>query len=143
MKEIFELLCGILYLIGLPFGWSYQETSIYICIYLWPILCCISTFPNIIMAILITIKHKIKGILILFISLIYSFYYIFYAKFFINRYGIDVPNAFNKCMIDLKFISDQLGITYEELNILIYVILFSIIIIINYIIYRILKNLNK
>lgn len=45
MELLFQILCGLLYLVGIPFGWSYQETSIYVCIYLWPTICTLSTIP--------------------------------------------------------------------------------------------------
>ena len=38
MSEVFYLLCGLLYLIGLPLGWNYEDTSVYICIYAFPVL---------------------------------------------------------------------------------------------------------
>lgn len=36
---IFGFLCGMLYLVGLMFGFTYEEISVYICIYGWPALC--------------------------------------------------------------------------------------------------------
>ena len=38
MEYIFQILCGMLYLFGLLFGWNYQETSVYVCIYAFPFL---------------------------------------------------------------------------------------------------------
>jgi len=140
MKELFTFLCGILYLIGYPFGWSYEETSIYICVYLWPILCCFSTIPILVISILSIAKHKICGIILSVLSIVYNLYYVFYCNLIIERYSITNPNSFMKCMLDLKAISESLKISYEALNIYIYVVLFLFIIITNYIIYRIIKH---
>ena len=38
MEYIFQILCGMLYVFGLLFGWNYQETSVYVCIYAFPFL---------------------------------------------------------------------------------------------------------
>ena len=142
MKELFTFLCGILYLIGYPFGWSYEDTSIYICIYLWPILCCISTLPLWIVSIIHI--NKIKGIIFTILSSIYSLYYIYYTNLVIARYSIDNKNSFMNCMLDLKILAERLNISYEELNIFIYVILFIGIILFNFILYKIVKFiLNK
>jgi hypothetical protein len=42
-------------------------------------------------------------------------------------------------MLDLQMIAKQAGITYEELNIYIYVVLFAAIMAFNYTVYRIIK----
>ena len=136
IEGLFNLLCGFLYLIGIPFGWSYQDTSIYVCIYLWPILCCLSTLPILYISVLTIRKHKIVGMILMLLSGMYSFYYVFYTHFIISRYGFGVPNAFNKCMIDLKFIAEQTRLSYAEINIFIYVVLFLGIISFNYLIFR-------
>lgn len=139
MTELFELLCGLLYLVGYPFGWTYQETSIYICIYLWPILCCLSTVPIIMVSLSCIVKHKISGIMFTLFSIVYLMYYIFYTNLAISRYSINNANSFNNCMLDLQMIAKQAGITYEELNIYIYVVLFAAIMAFNYTVYRIIK----
>ena len=139
MTELFQLLCGLLYLVGYPFGWTYQETSIYICIYLWPILCCLSTVPIIFVSLSCIVKHKISGIVLTLLSVVYSMYYLFYTNLVIDRYNISNVNSFNNCMLDLQMIARQTGVTYEALNIYIYVVLFIIIMTINYTIYRTIK----
>lgn len=139
MTELFQLLCGLLYMVGYPFGWTYQETSIYICIYLWPILCCLSTVPIIFVSLSCIVKHKISGIVLTLLSVVYLMYYLFYTNLVIDRYNISNVNSFNNCMLDLQMIARQTGVTYEELNIYIYVVLFIIIMTINYTIYRTIK----
>lgn len=125
VKFIFAILCGILYVIGLPFGWSYQETSVYVCIYLWPLIC-------VACALFVTIKAITKekvgfivvnGILFVLYSLI---------TFAIFQHFLALPSIqahFNDCMWKLYGLSDNTGLSYEAINLLIYVVLFSFIVI--------------
>lgn len=85
MELIFQVLCGLLYLAGLPFGWSYQETSIYVCIYLWPMLCTLSTLSTI-PILWISVKRR-KWILSV-VSLLYTSVYVYFTIDVISRYPI-------------------------------------------------------
>lgn len=139
MDFIFEFLCGILYLIGYPFGLSYEETSIYVCIYLWPSLCVLSTIP-IIWASVKRIKvNRIVGIVCLLFSLIYFSYYCYYTNFIIERYNISNPNSFNNCLLDLKSLSEIIKISYANLNMYIYIFGFSAIQIFNFILFKVIN----
>lgn len=141
MKILFTILCGLLYCIGTPFGWSYEITSIYVCIYLWPILCTLSTVPIIWQSIKLINRKTITGIILTILSFVYTAYYGYYTLEAINRYNINDPNAFTNCMLDLISLASYLGISYETLNILIYVIGFITIIAFNFAISRIIKKL--
>ena len=143
MEIIFKILCGLLYCVGLPFGWSYQTTSIYICIYLWPILCTLSTLPIVWQSVKLTRRKPVMGMIFTIISLVYTSCYALFTIDAINRYNISNPNSFTNCMIDLLSLAAYLGITYETLNILIYVVLFVVIISINYILSKIISKYNK
>ncbi len=137
IKAIFGILCGILYVFGLLFGWNYQETSVYICIYLWPILCILSTLP--------IIYYNIKRIVISkrgYVALLFSFLYNYsYILVFIcilghytliGRYGTNsIDIVFNQCYKDLQQIASTCGTTYEIVNLVIYVVLFMMIILFN------------
>lgn len=145
MKILFSLLCGLLYLIGLCFGWTYQETSVYICIYLCPILCVLSTLP-----ITVGVIHRIvidKGrwlsicalpfiwlytlCYVIFTKLIFYYYNdgYYYAEFYNEPPSI--AQHFKVCMNDLQRIATDCNITYEEANIIIYVELMLLIFITN------------
>lgn len=143
IQALFDLLCGLLYLVGYPLGWTYQETSIYVCIYLWPIICCVSVLPIIGQTILLLLKtHRWWSPIPVLLSLVYLLYYVFYTNIAIERYGINVPNAFNKCMVDITFIAQQTKMSYAEVSILIYVVLFLGILLINFAIFKILKRVR-
>lgn len=140
MKILFWFLCGLLYLIGYPFGWIYEEISIYICVYLWPCLCTLSTIPIILISFKKILSKKILGVLFSILSIIYFLYYCYYTNLIICRYSISKLNSFTNCMLDLKIIAEYYKISYEELNILIYVIGFILIITFNITIYKLIKK---
>ena len=142
MKLIFDLLCGLLYLIGLCFGWNYQETSVYFCIYIWPMLCILSTLP-----ITIGLIHRIvvnKGRWLSMCDLPFAWLYtVCYITFTIliyryygdniyqNGTGNEIQRIFNMCMKDLQQIAAECNTTYEDVNIAIYIYLFALIIFVN------------
>lgn len=57
-----------------------------------------------------------------------------------NRYSIKNPSSFMNCMIDLKSLAEYCNLTYAEINLLIYVVLFILIILVNFCIYKFVKN---
>lgn len=131
---IFKFLAGCLYLIGILFGCSYQTTSIVMCVYLWPILCTLTTFPILYMSI-----QKRKWIIAI-CAIFYTSFCIGITAYFINRYNLNDPNAFMNCMIDLDSLAKYMGMSYELLNILIYVVAFILIQLFNYISYKKIKK---
>lgn len=156
IKIIFGLLCGLLYLIGLCFGWTYQEASVYVCIYLVPILCIVSTLP-----ISVGLVHRIvvnKGRWLSIVALPFAWLYtvcyiiftiavynLFSDVFYID-YGSNTPiveQQFNLCMRNLQRIADTCNTTYEEVNIIIYVKLFILIVVVNGILAYIAKPYHK
>lgn len=144
-KIIFGGLCGILYVFGLLMGWNYQETSVYICIYLWPILCILSAIPILYYAVKRVVRQN-KGYIVLILAIIYNYAYVHTFVRILQHYGLtnspkpDVNTTFNQCYNDLIQIAATCGITYEIVNLVIYVIFFAIIMMINFMFTRIIKN---
>lgn len=134
MELIFQFLCGLLYLVGLPFGWSYQETSIYVCIYLWPMLCTLSTIP------ILWISVKRRKWILSVVSLLYTSVYVYFTIDVINHYPISNPASFMNCMTDLKSLAAYCGVTYAEINLLIYVVAFILILLFNFSVYMIIQK---
>ena len=124
IKLIFAILCGILYVIGLPFGLNYEQTSVYICIYLWPLLCVACALFTTYKAI-----RKKKTTFIVVNSIISVLYILITVGIFAHYSRLSVHEQFNDCMWKLYGLSDHLGISYEAVNLLIYVVLFSVIVI--------------
>lgn len=149
METIFQLLCGCLDSLGGVVGLDYKEVSVYVCIYLWPWLCCLAAAAvNVVMA----LKY-LKGVATLELSFMQtlmtglsSFVTIEFFKLknlFIGHYEYaysgDValneqsgtPNTvyqmFDICQEDLIEMASDLGMTYAEVNIYIYCYLFGLI----------------
>ncbi len=143
MELIFQILCGCLYVVGLPFGWNYQETSIYICIYLWPILCTLFTLMVLWQSVKLIKRDQLLGIAFTFFSLIHTGYYAYITTECIKRYNINDPAAFMNCMIDLESLAASIGVTYATINILIYVVLFLFIFLYNWGVARLIKLIKR
>lgn len=147
-KLIFGVLCGILYIIGLPFGWNYQETSVYICIHLWPILCILSTIPMLYYSVKRAML-KGKGYITIWLVIIYNYTFILFYCNVLEHYSIGtrfgsnpIPIIFNQCYQDFMQIAASCNTTYEIANLVIYVVLFAIIMITNFTITLILRHLS-
>ena len=124
IKLIFAFLCGVLYVIGLPFGLNYEETSVYICIYLWPLLCVACALFTTYKA----IRKKRRGFIIAN-SIISVLYILITWGIFAYYSRLSIEDQFNDCMMKLYGLSDHTGLSYETINLLIYVVLFSAIVI--------------
>lgn len=124
IKFIFAFLCGVLYVIGLPFGLNYEETSVYICIYFCPLLCVACALFTTYKAI-----RKKKTAFIVVNSIISVLYILITWGIFAHYSRLSIHEQFNDCMWKLYGLSDHLGISYEAVNLLIYVVLLSAIVI--------------
>ena len=135
----FGICYGFLHYIGLIFNWTYQEASVYICIYLWQILLILSTIPILIKSIIKCIKNK-KSYIALILSICYTALYCYFTVIVFNHYPIsDINYTFNLCVKDLQNIAQYCNISYETINICIYLIGFVIICWINYLLYSIIN----
>lgn len=119
IKIIFGFLCGILYGIGYVFGLSYVDTSVYICIYLCPIICILYALVSTIY----TLRPKGFFNRVLFsLNASLLLMYLNTTAMFWEHYSVQDP--FTLCMNDLKTIAQNMNITYEEANLLVYCVLF-------------------
>ena len=103
---IFGFLCGMLYLVGWVFGFTYEEISVYICIYGWPVLCV--AMPTVIA--LVALYNWIKKLTLwntinLALSVGATIVFSIYAKLFYQ-------------------LANELGMTYEQINLWVYCYLF-------------------
>ena len=130
---IYYLLCGMLYLAGVVFGLSYEEISVYVCIFLWPAL--MTALPAIITLIALRNWHR-KLTLWNSTNLIASgtttcvfwliskkFYLLYTSPNLVHVHVSTVHDQFMACVEDLKFIASQLNMTYIEVNLWIYCVL--------------------
>lgn len=147
MEIVFKILCGILYCIGLLFGYDYKEISVYICIYGCPIICILTTLLiNGVISKKLCTNISIIKLFYLVISYLYtSVYLVFFAKV-CQHYNSNISTLhmlFDQCVRDFQHIALNCGTTYEHCNIVIYVYLLSAIVCINslisYLLYKYLK----
>ena len=140
MELIFDILCGGLLLIGLAFGLNYEEISVYICIYLWPILCSLMVSMVAVAAIYRWIlKNSFLNAIVASCSTFatYLFYKLSYQ--FIEYYELSGDNQngihqmFSLCMNDINIIARNIGMSYAEVNLYIYCYLFGIIMLMTWI----------
>lgn len=126
MSSLFYFLCGVLYVLGLPFGWNYEETSVYVCIYAFPFLVVIPFMVMVIRMLMLVIygRRKVFGSILLIISLLllYMVSGMSYAYFDIFNIDGSIHEKFLFCMNYLSNYAGRIGMTYEELNMAIYVI---------------------
>lgn len=122
---IFGFLCGILYLIGLLFGRSYEQISIDICIYACPIICIVCAFLS-----GFVYKNSWSGRIGKSFNYALGIMYIFTAQFFWEHYNRpfitdgDTHAIFMLCKDDLETIARNVHLTYEQVNLYIYCYLF-------------------
>ena len=130
---IFYALCGMLYVMGLSFGFSYEEMSVYVCIYLWPAL--FTAMPAIITLIALynwckkltlwnCINLSASGTMTIAFWLISKeFWWLYTIPSLVHENLSTVHEQFQACVDDLMAIGTQLNMTYIEVNLWIYCVL--------------------
>lgn len=130
----FGFLCGILFVVGLILGLNYEEVSVYVCIYLWPILC---TAMPLFLTIYALYKWIKKGSFIRTLNLsVLTFITCLFSgisKLFFDNYSAPnmshgrmdtVHDKFIACQNDLIHIAGKLNMSYEMLNLWVYCFMF-------------------
>jgi hypothetical protein len=118
MDKIFQILCGCLAQIGRPFGWSYEKISVY----LWPLLCVVMALVMLGIAVSTTNPLWITACIIYF--LFNSFGYWAVIK---HYYPGTINEIFTHCYSDLMTIAKEWNTTYAIVNLVVYVIAFTLI----------------
>ena len=133
---VFTFLCGCIYLIGMLFGWSYQDASVYICIYACPWICITCAALSLLNCTTKTFLGSCRtalnsSLLIVYYILAYGFWAYYdvdaspFETIIRDEYAPAVPNPFAQCVADITSIANTLGISYEACNLLIYCGLFG------------------
>ena len=125
MEYIFQILCGMLYVFGLLFGWNYQKTSVYVCIYAFPFLMLVPFALTSARAFYIFLRGQRKTSTVLLLLLVIAATgcafvgsLCYFHKFNING---SVYDQYKYCMDWLYETAAHLHTSYEMLNIWIYV----------------------
>ena len=125
----FKSCCGIVYLTGSAFGLNYHETNTYLFLYLQPILCGILTLILLIVA-LIKVWKKFTSSRILMAAFIVPYFITITAGINKIAHHYWVLNATDACKLAMREMRDMAnyGMSYEEINIMLFVVLFILII---------------
>ena len=125
MEYIFQILCGMLYVFGLLFGWNYQETSVYVCIYAFPFLMLVPFVLTSARAFYIFLRGQRKTSTVLLLLLVIAATGCAFAGSlcYFHKFNIDgsVYDQYKYCMDWLYETAAHLHTSYEMLNIWIYV----------------------
>ena len=122
MDKVFQFLCGCLAQIGRPFGWNYEKASVYICIHLWPLLCVVMALVMLVIAVSTTNPLCIAACIIYFLFNVFGYWAVFK-----HYYPGTINEIFAHCYSDLMTIAKEWNTTYAIVNLVVYVIAFTLI----------------
>ena len=122
MDKIFQFLCGCLALIGRPIGWNYEKASVYVCIHLWPLLCVVMALVMLGIAVSTTNPLCIAACIIYFLFNVFGYWAVFK-----HYYPGTINEVFAHCYSDLMTIAKEWNTTYAIVNLVVYVIAFTLI----------------
>ena len=122
MDKVFQFLCACLAQIGRPFGWNYEKASVYICIHLWPLLCVVMALAMLGIAVSTTNPLCIAACIIYFLFNVFGYWAVFK-----HYYPGTINEVFAHCYSDLMTIAKEWNTTYAIVNLVVYVIAFTLI----------------
>ncbi len=122
MDKVFQFLCVCLAQIGRPFGWNYEKASVYICIHLWPLLCVVMALVMLGIAVSTTNPLCIAACIIYFLFNVFGYWAVFK-----HYYPGTINEVFAHCYSDLMTIAKEWKTTYAIVNLVVYVIAFTLI----------------
>lgn len=122
MGSVFSILCVCLNLVGKPFGWDYQKTSVYICIHLWPLLCVAMSLVMLATAVSTSNPQWITACSVY--AALNTFGYWIVVR---HYYPGTIKEIFELCMAELVVLAKEWHTTYPVVNLVIYVLLFAVI----------------
>lgn len=133
VESLFGLCAAFLYGIGFLLGWSYEEASVYICIYLWPLLLTATLLPLIVVYFKkLRVKHSrlssVASVVKFILIAGYSSLYVLMTEWIYEHYNQPTVNEqFQQCVNDLSIHANHLGLTYYQINIVLYLGVFALI----------------
>lgn len=118
MNTIFDICCEIMHYLSKLLNMSYEECNILIFIYILP---CIYLLLIIIIGISgFFKKSKLFGVILITSSIISGIYEFKMILYLINEYSL---NSFNKAVETLNYHATLLNCTYQEVNILYFIVI--------------------
>ena len=137
----FGACCGVLYVTGTVLGFTYKEICVIINIYAQSGLCLLSALWVAWAAIQRFLNHKTTGNgLLMATGIIYGSAYIGGFLWVCQHYAMPMNQAFDLCYQELIQLSKDYHISYNNVNYIIFILLFLLITIGNMVIVKLLKN---
>ena len=136
MYSLFELCVSFLEWIGYTFQLSYEKISVYFNLYLQGGGLISSTLP----ALIIAIHRKYANWIL--VSTCNTCVYVVGFIWMMQHYCLpgNISYAYNKCVVDLEWLALELNVTYQQVNILLFVILYLLLILLNVLMCRTVLN---
>lgn len=131
MTLILKILCSCFCGIGLLLGTSYQDLSVFICIYVYPLICilCSLLVPLLTFKVLDFFSPFSK--IWVTINIVISFFYMMFTSKIWEHFSLfETPDLdkFKLWQININKIAEYMDMSYTEVNIYIYGYLFLVII---------------
>ena len=140
MEFIYQFLSGILSQIGQSLHLCYEAVTIFLCIYLWPIICTLTTIPIVLSALKLFEEKKKTGLVSSILSMGYTFMCLLFSISMMNKYSISSPvYSYDSLVENLYEIANGFNTSFETLSVYIYVIGFICIVSFNIIISYVIK----
>jgi hypothetical protein len=137
----FGACCGVLYVTGIALGFTYKEICVIINIYAQSGLCLLSALWVTWAAMQRFLSHKTTGNVVLVVTgIIYGLAYIGGFLWVCQHYAMPMNQAFDLCYQELLQLSKDYHTTYNNVNYIIFILLFLLITIGNLLIVKLLKN---
>jgi hypothetical protein len=137
----FGVCCGVLYVTGTALGFTYKEICVIINIYAQSGLCLLSALWVTWAAIKRFLSRKTTGNGLLVVTgVIYGSAYAIGFLWVCQHYAMPMNQAFDLCYQELIQLSKDYHISYNNVNYIIFILLFLLITIGNLLIVKLLKN---
>lgn len=144
MEFIYQFFSGILCQIGESLNLSYEPVTIFVCIYLWPVICTLTTIPIVRSALKLYEVKKNAGLISSILSMGYTLMCLMFSISMMNKYSLSSPfYSYDSLVENLYEIADGFNTSFETLNVYIYVIGFICIVSFNVIISYVIKRFAR
>lgn len=135
----FEVCCGLIYVVGLAFGFTYKQICVIVNIYLEAGLCLLSALWVTWTSIKRFVHEKTgcNGI-IMTSGIMYGLAYLVGFYLICQHYAMPMENAFDLCYRELLHLAKCYHTTYNIVNYVIFILLFLVITVLNIILVKLI-----
>ena len=124
---LFQICCGIMYVVGCIFGLGYKEICVIGNVYIQGAIWALSAFlPFIAVALSLRQGVSLKQVALAILSFGYGSICSLIFLGFVWRYQPPLIPAFDLCVENLRAVARQFGTTYEVVNIIFFVVFWAL-----------------